>query len=97
MVHAEADCQQNSVDLPIGSPSDPFESLTIPIDFKVHRILQYYMTLRAPRESNVDSNIAGFTPLGKQDDQLSLKVVNDFDEPERFTCDRFASGSGHAE
>lgn len=73
--HPGIQCPSRSVDAPIGSASDPFESLTLPIDIKIHRILQYYITLREPRGSTVDSNIAGFSPLGKQDEQLSLRVV----------------------
>jgi hypothetical protein len=73
--HAGVECPSHSVDAPIGSASDPFQSLILPIDIKIHRILQYYMTLRQPRGSTADSNIAGFTPLGKQDEQLSLRVV----------------------
>jgi hypothetical protein len=75
VAHSGRACPSNSVDVPIGSASDPFKSLTVPIDLKVHRILQYYMTLRQPQGSSADSNIAGFTPLGKQDEQLSLQIV----------------------
>lgn len=73
--HEGQGCPPKSIDPPIGSPADPFESLVLPIDTKIHRILQYYVSLRQPRGSTADSNIAGFTLLDKHDEQLSLKIV----------------------
>jgi hypothetical protein len=73
--HGGQSCPRQSIDAPIGSPADPFESLVLPIDTKIHRILQYYVALRQPRGSTADSNIAGFTLLSKHDERLSLEIV----------------------
>jgi hypothetical protein len=68
-------CPSTSIDLPIGSASDPFRSLGNSITTKNHQVLQYYITLRQPRGSNPDSHIAAFTPLGEHDQHLSMDII----------------------